>query len=172
MLQNTLDIMQTKGHCVVATVATTGSASYRHIRNCDLICCSLGNVYLRPKIASSFRSPITPIDRPTDRLVIAFGSDWTGSKFKHDSAVILPKPYESSKWALIRTRRGEIEYGEQYLHGFTKTTSTRTSITRPKPYESNKRALIRTRRGEIDPREQYSYGFAKSTFLTRGPFPS
>ena len=90
------------------------------------------------------------------------------SVFSQESAVTLLKTYESTKRALIQTRRGEIEYGEQYLHGFTKTTFHKvTSITRPKPYQSTKRALIRTRRVEIDYGEQYSHGFAKSTFLTR-----
>ena len=37
------------------------------------------------------------------------------------TSIIRPKPYESIKRALIRTRRGEIDYGEQYSHGFAKS---------------------------------------------------
>ena len=43
------------------------------------------------------------------------------SKIKHDSAITLLKTYQSTKQALIRTRRGEIDNGEHDMHGFAKS---------------------------------------------------
>ena len=41
-----------------------------------------------------------------------------GRGFKHDSAITLPKHGPSTQRALIRTRRGEIDYGEHDKHAF------------------------------------------------------
>ena len=37
------------------------------------------------------------------------------------SAITLVKAYEQTEWALIHTRRGEIDYGEHDRHGFVKS---------------------------------------------------
>ena len=53
-----------------------------------------------------------------------------------------------------QSRRGEIDYGEEYLHGFVKSMFGKMTLTRihhnhiEKTYESTERALIQTRRGE------------------------
>ena len=42
-------------------------------------------------------------------------------KYLARSDITLLKTYEPTKRALIQTRRGETDYGEQYLHGFVKS---------------------------------------------------
>ena len=57
-----------------------------------------------------------------------FASNWRGANqtsFRDvgdwRSAVTVVKTYEPTKRASIQTRRGEIDYGEQYLHVFVKS---------------------------------------------------
>ena len=113
--------------------------------------------------------------KPVWSIDIIFGADRAKSKVKHDSAVSLPKPYESTKRALIRTRRGETDYVQQSLLGFKRNLRQtgeaqirmgdwRSAVTVVKTYEPTKRASIQTRRGETDSGEQYLHAFAKSMF--------
>ena len=80
------------------------------------------------------------------------------------------KTYESTERAVIQTRRGEIDYGEDDRHGLVKSMFGKmTSNTNPpklysKTYKPTKRALIQTRRGESDYGEHDRHGFAKSMF--------
>ena len=85
------------------------------------------------------------------------------------SAITLLKPGRSTKWAWIRTRRGEIDYGEHDRHGFVKSMFwindfLESTITLIKTYEWTKWALIQTQRGEIDYGEHDRHGFVKSMF--------
>ena len=49
-------------------------------------------------------------------------SSFENNDFWRESTIINVKTYKSTKRALIQTRRGETDYGEQYSHGFAKST--------------------------------------------------
>ena len=75
-------------------------------------------------------------DHWTDRVVMMTLDPTSKTSFRdvgdRRSAITLLKTYGPTQRALIQTRRGEIDYGEQSLHGFVKSMFWRmTSLTNP-----------------------------------------